>query len=191
MDDDLDLLPDQDGDGAPRSRPWGLLAVVVVVALVVVSGLVWVISSATGGSETKPAAASPTATPPAPTTAAGTTPPVPTTAAPTRPIPTIRAPAPPPRTPTPTVRPPTLPPGPTPKPLLVRVPNVIGQRLTSATLTLRAAGFRVAVSGAWVPAPKPDQRRVRAQFPAGGTLAPRGATVVLLVDTVVLFVGNT
>jgi hypothetical protein len=187
VDDDLDLLPDQDGDGVPGRRPWGLLAVAVVVALVAVSGLVWVIGSVTGGGETRPAAASPTAGTPTPTTTSTSPSATATVAAPspTRSIPTILGPAPPPAgklKPTPT-RTPTLPPPPSPKPQLVRVPDVIGQRLASATLTLRAAGFKVSVLGAGVPAPKPDQRRVRWQTPTGGTPAPRGATVVLLLDS--------
>ena len=197
MDDDLDLLRDQDGDGTPQGRPWGLLAAALVVALVAVSGLVWAVGSLTDGdTDVRPAAASPTAatgapapTTTAPTTTAPTTAP-PTTAAapsPTRTMPTIKEPAPPPsRTPGPTptaTRRPTLPPPPPPNPQHVRVPDVTGQRLASATLTLRAAGFRVSVPGAVVPAPKPDQRRVRTQTPAGDTLAPKGATVVLVLDS--------
>ena len=190
MDDDLDLLRDPDGEGdpdgagAPTRRPWHLLAAVLVVALVAVSGLVWVIGSLLDGdTDTRPAAASPTATTPAPTT---TRPPAPArtvaSPSPSRPIPTIRVPVLPSLTPVPTTSRPTLPP-PSPRPLLVRVPDVTGQRLTSATLTLRAAGFRVSVLGAVGPAPKPDARRVSSQLPTGGSFAPKGSTVALILDS--------
>lgn len=196
MDDDLDLLRDPDGDGAPHRRPWPLLAAALVVALVAVAGLVWVVGSMVGGdTEIEPAAASPTATTPAPETTTTTSlPPVPTrtVASPsptsTHAVSTIQPPVPtrtpsPTPTPTPTVRRPTLPPPPPPNPKLVRVPDVVGLRLPAATLTLRAAGFRVSVPGAVGPAPKPDQRRVSAQRPAGGSLAPKGSTVVLVLDS--------
>jgi hypothetical protein len=200
VDDDLDLLGDEDGDGASKGRPWGLLAAALAAVLVAVSGLLWAVASMTGGGGTGPVAASapattvapsaPTTTSPAPSPTPSSTPAGTRSATPTpaptgspsaeRTAPRTTAPAPPatasPR-PTPTRRL-TLPP---PQPLAVRVPDVTGQRVAGATLILRAAGFRVAVPpGA---APKPDQRRVRAQTPAGGTLAPRGTTVTLLLDS--------
>lgn len=194
--DDLDLLRDPDGagdpegDGAPTPRPWRLLAAVLVAALVVLSGLAWVLGSRLGGTDPRPAAASPTATTPAPTTTAATTrAPAPTRTVagpartPFRPIPTIRVPVLPSPTPAPTTRRPTLPPPP-PGPLLVRVPDVTGQRLTSATLTLRAAGFKVYVVGTVGSVPEPDRRRVSSQLPRGGSLAPKGSTVLLVLDSV-------
>lgn len=200
MDDDLDLLHDPDGDGKPASRPWPLLAAVVIVALLSVAGLGWLASSLVGGdAEIRPAAApSPTSSVPAPTTAPA---PVNTTASPTAsdaqtvaaPSPTLRttrAPAPPPRTvvPTtpaaaPTTRKPTATPPP-PAPKRVVIPDVLGERLKSATATLQAAGFRVAVFGSPGPPPRPDQRRVTSQRPGSGTLAPAGSTVVLVMDSV-------
>jgi len=66
----------------------------------------------------------------------------------------------------------------------VPVPDVVGQRVTAATLVLRAAGFRVSIPGEVIaPGPKPDPRRVRIQTPFGDTLAPKGSTVVLLLDS--------
>jgi hypothetical protein len=198
--DDLDLLRDPDGaggpdgagdpegDGAPTPRPWRLLAAVLVAALVVLSGLVWVFGSLVGGTDPRPAAASPTATTPAPT-AVTTRAPAPTRTVaspartPFRPIPTIRVPVLPSPTPAPTTRRPTLPP-PSPGPLLVRVPDVTGQRLTSATLTLRAAGFKVYVLGTFGPVPETDRRRVSSQLPRGGSFAPKGSTVLLVLDSV-------
>jgi hypothetical protein len=167
----------------------------LAVVLVVVAGLVWVVSSLTDGDTViTPAAASPSATTPPPTAADPTSTPAPTAtvAAPSpTPAPTltaIRTPAPPPPTtpeptPAPTRRPTPTPP-PAPKPQLVPVPGVVGQRVTAAMLVLRAAGFRVSIPGEVVaPGSRPDRRRVRIQTPPGGTLALRGSTVVLVLDS--------
>lgn len=194
MDDDLDLLRDPDGDGTPKGRPWGLLAVALAAVLVAVAGLVWVAGSLTDGdTDIQPAAASPSAT----TAAPPTTPAAAATTTTAEPLPSLSTPAatattPPPApapplstvSPTPRATPtprPTLPPLP-PKPPGVRVPDVTGLRVQTATLTLRASGFRVVVPGGTV-VPIPDQRRVRAQTPAGGTLAAKGATVTLVLDS--------
>jgi hypothetical protein len=185
VDDDLDLLRDQDGDGPPKRRPWGLLAGALTAVLVAVAGLVWAVGSPGSDTEVRPAAASPSATTTAPEPT--TTPPAPTTtvATPSATVPTIEVLLPPAAS-TPSPRPtatrrPTLPPLPT-RPTFVRVPDVTGLRVPIATLTLRASGFQVLVPGGGV-GPRPDERRVRAQIPAGGTLAPRGAIVTLVLDS--------
>jgi hypothetical protein len=181
VDDDLDLWRDPAADGPPKRRPWGLLAGALTAVLVAVAGLVWAVGSLGGDTGVRPAAASPSAT----TTAPAPTPPAPPSRTPPATAPTIEVLV-PPLSSTPSPRPtatrrPTLPPLPT-RPQSVRVPDVTGLRVPTATLTLRAAGFGVLVSGGGV-VPRPDMRRVRAQTPAGGTLAPRGATVILVLDS--------
>jgi serine/threonine-protein kinase len=62
-------------------------------------------------------------------------------------------------------------------PVLVAVPNVVGQQVAQARLALTAAGFdmrRTNVLGGFF-------GTVRAQNPAGGSMAPKGSTIVVTV----------
>lgn len=171
------LLPGPDGPpdpaGGPR-RPWPLLAGLAAVAVLAALGVAW-----TFGRATDPP---PRAAPPAPTVSV--TEPVPATTAPevteepspttpslsvtTPPVTTVAPPPPPPPSLT------------TPRPELVRVPGVVGERRTGAENELRRAGFEVTVRTVPVGSRRQD-RRVIAQLPAAGTPARAGSTVVLLV----------
>lgn len=211
--DDFDLLRDPDGepsgsdgdpaDGPRTRRPWELLVAMAVVALGSVLGLVWLITSVAGGDADRTAAAPAPAATISSEPVAETTSPLPsvslpptrtvTAPSPTRTLETATAlattPAPrptPTRTPpTTSPKPPVLPPlPPTPTVKSAPVPDVVGQRLKSAMVTIEAAGFRVSVLGGGGPAPKPDKRKVAVQRPGAGTLAPIGSTVVLVLDSI-------
>jgi hypothetical protein len=198
-----DLLFDSDesqvdvAESPGAGRHWQWLAGLGVLVLLALSGVVWMLASvpqpglvrqpaAAPGSPTTPAGSSgqpstsdpgpavttvsrwPTVRGQAPVTTPVIRPPPAHTIAPI-PRPTPRSP-----TPTRTVPQPTPPPGP------VRVPNVVGQRQTTATAVLRAAGFHVsAIPVAY--APPRDGGRVLAQSPLGGTTAPRGSLVTIYV----------
>jgi beta-lactam-binding protein with PASTA domain len=55
----------------------------------------------------------------------------------------------------------------------VQVPNVTDQRVEQAVQTLQAAGFRVQVRGPRI------IDRVQRQFPAAGSMEPKGSLVTL------------
>jgi hypothetical protein len=167
---------------APGRPPWRLLVAVLMAALTAVVGLIWWIGAQVGQPAPRPPVAVPTASsapsalPSPPTfepTAALPTPPGTATISP---APTLSRPAPPTTSVAAPV--PTRP----PLPALVRVPGVVGDRLSAATVTLRAAGFRVTSLVTPVRSPR-DSRRVVAQFPAAGTLARPGQLVTLMVGT--------
>ncbi|CAA9287935.1 MAG: hypothetical protein AVDCRST_MAG41-4128 [uncultured Corynebacteriales bacterium] len=212
MDDEFELLGRQDPEDGPR-RPWALLTGIAVVALVALAGVGWMVSAMLdGGTRVRPAAVGPatTAAPtttPAPTRSEDMTIPTVPSPTPSVPVPSITVPPIPVRSatavlppPTPvrtTVRPrpvpvpipvpvPTVSRAPTPRPVpgrLVRVPDVVGQRVKGAVATLQAAGFRVTVlGGAFAPPEDRDARRVTAQRPGGGGLALRGSFVVLITN---------
>jgi PASTA domain len=87
-------------------------------------------------------------------------------------------------TPAPTRRPPS--PTKTPPPHgLALVPNVVGQRQAAATTILRAAGFKVSAVPVTIGGPG-GIRRVVAESPPGGSLAPRGSVVTIYVTTGIL-----
>jgi len=206
VDDDFELLGGQDADDEPGRRPWTLVGAAVVVALLALVGVVWMVEAMLdGGARVQPVAAPPatsTVPPsvPAPTlsvdpipTMPSPTPSVPRPSITVPPIPVRSATAllpastptpvrttPPPR---PTAQPTTRAPVPKPPGRLVRVPDVVGQRVKSAVVTLQSAGFRVSIlGGAFTRPPERDGRRVIAQLPGGGSLALRGSTVVLITD---------
>jgi len=62
-------------------------------------------------------------------------------------------------------------------PVLVDVPNVVGQQLQQARQTLEAAGFKVAVKKAL----GGFFGTVRLQDPSGGSKAPKGSTITLTI----------
>lgn len=157
------------------TRPWGWLIAVLAAALLAVGGLVWMIGATVGRGDRTAApavAASPSATlslEPSPTMPVDTA---------TQAIPTPSATTPQLSvSPAPTV---TAVVTPTPKPSAVGgfvvVPNVVGDRVRSATRELERLGLKVSVM------PVGGQnaaQRVIAQQPSGGRV-PRGSTVVLL-----------
>jgi hypothetical protein len=195
VDDEFDLLRDAPGPTPPPRRPmWLLLGALVVVALLAVSGVVWMVSSASDRGARVTAAPVSSA---AATTTAATSEPVPTTAPP---LPTTTAAAPtatipvqsavtvvPSPTPDPTTKPaprPTPVPRPTlstPAGKLVAVPDVIGLRVQGATSVLQRAGLRVQVLGGVLVVDR-DQRRVTAQRPTPGSIVRVGSTVILVTD---------
>ncbi len=154
----------------PR-RPWAWLAGVAAVAVLGAVGVAWTFGRATDPPPHTPAAAAPATTP---------------TEAPTEPFETTGPGTEPATTPSSSLSL-TTPPVPsattvvpTPRPALVRVPGVVGDRPSGAQSELRGAGFQVDVRTVPVTSRRQD-RRVVAQLPPGGTLAPAGSTVVLLV----------
>ncbi|HEY6748533.1 MAG TPA: PASTA domain-containing protein [Mycobacteriales bacterium] len=200
MDDAFDLLRDPEGPAPPDRRPvWLLVGGLVAVVLLALVGVVWMVSSVSGGGGTVTAGATTPATTPAttsapavtaaPTTtpAATTRPPVPTTTVPRLtvvPLPSVAtlAPSPTPRrTPAPTTSRPLPTPTPTPVGRLVPVPDVVGLRVTAAAGVLRAQGFKVQVLGG-VLGPDRDDRRVTAQRPRAGAVVLAGSTVILVTD---------
>lgn len=170
-----------DGPGAHRhdapSRPWAWLIAVVAAALIAVAGLVWMIGSAIGGGDRQPVAAPVVSATASLSLSAPSTVPV-ETATPTVPtpssVPTVTIP------PAPSVTRvmPTPKPTPSATPRFVRVPDVVGDRVRTATRSLENAGFKVSVVGL---GDNQDNRRVAAQSPGGGGRARYGSTVVLLV----------
>ena len=62
-------------------------------------------------------------------------------------------------------------------PVLVTVPDVVGQQLAQARGTLEAAGFKVTVRRAL----GGFFGTVRLQDPSGGSKAPKGSTVTLTI----------
>ena len=180
----LDYMP-APTDGPPpvggvhrRDRlrpPWSWLTAAAALAVLAALALTWMIAGTTDGSR-RPQATAPATDPLASTLPPATVPPLPTgsgfpgaTSPPATPSPTV--------TMTPSA---SLSPTASPRPQLVRVPDVVGDRQTSAEAKLRAAGFAVAV--AVVPAPSPRQaRRVITQRPGAGQLARPGSVVSLVV----------
>ena len=189
--DDLDLLHDPEDPARPRRPPWMLLGGIMAVALLALVGVVWMVGTAVDGGDRPAAAAStgPTSTSVSASPTPDPTPAAVPSAATVVAAPTTAPPAVAPRaaTPGPTVR--TTTPGPVPRPTattrsgLVRVPDIIGQRVRAATATLRAAGFQVAVLGGFS-RPDRDERRVIAQRPTPGSWVPAGSLVVLIIDRI-------
>lgn len=194
MDDDLNLLRGADEPDGPGRQPWMLVTGVVLVALLTLVGVGWAVTSVLDQDGEPARAAAPTTSPAAATTVptpadATSDPPfptaLPTTTAPTYSVPT--SPVPPALTVAPTTRRPvprvTTPPVPRPTipPAGLRaVPDVVGQRVRTATAILQAAGFRVSVLGG--SGSGRDRRRVTTQQPSAGTAAPAGSVVILLTD---------
>jgi hypothetical protein len=185
-----------DGPETPRRWPW--LATLTVLAVLAVSGLIWLVSSTlphpeqvhqittpapstdgqlstpddTGTGE-PPASATATATPTAPPTVSlsGSLSGSAPAFSPVPPAASAPAPA---RTPAPTASRP--PPSPTP----VAVPDVVGKPESAATSILKGAGFSVAV----VHTVTPERRqvnRVISQSPAAGQKVRSGSTVTITV----------
>src|SRR5262249_5070626 len=67
-----------------------------------------------------------------------------------------------------------------PGPPSVSIPSVVGQTAGQATQTLEAAGFKVSQQYQSVTDPS-QQGIVQQQSPDGGTSAPRGSTVTIVV----------
>jgi hypothetical protein len=164
----------------PPRRPWPWLAGLAALAVVAALGTAWAIGGLTDPTPRRQSsAAAPTTDPLMPTQptdtgdAFPTGPGFSTTPTPSAPLSsTVTIP------PAPSAS--SVSPRPTPRPGLVRVPDVVGERRGAAEATLRAAGFAVSVQ--LVRAPSPRQvRRVIAQLPTAGQLAPAGSVVVLLV----------
>lgn len=155
------------------ARPWAWLVAVLAAALLAVGGLVWMIGATVGrGDRTAaPAAAASPSAPlslePSPTVPVDTA----TQAIPTPLVTTPQLSV----SPAPSV---TAVVTPTPKPSTVGgfvvVPNVVGDRVRSATRQLERLGLKVSV----VPVSGQNAQRVIAQQPSGGRV-PRGSTVVL------------
>jgi len=191
----------EDGDGGGRradgERRWPWLVGLGVLAVLAVSGVIWMLAAMPRPAPApiaQPATSAPaTDQPSTPDAAVTTVSRWPTVSVPVSPgRPAIPAPAntlvpvtqragtrPPTRTlPVPSVSP--LPP--VPLPGLVRVPNVVGLRQATAAAALRAAGFRVSA----VPveyAPPRTRGRVVAQAPLGGARAPHGSLVTIFIGT--------
>jgi hypothetical protein len=181
-------------DGAAQHWPW--LAALGVVALLIISAMIALVAAAVRDpQQPRPVAAAPPAstTPPRhplePTNTVNLPPPIIPSAAPAA---TLRAsssiPVPPtptlPPTPRPTPTPTrtTAPTRPPPLPTMIIVPNVVGERTSTAVAKLRAAGFTPNTIG--VPARnRREIGRVITQSPAGGTPAQRGSMVLIIVGT--------
>jgi PASTA domain len=185
----------RDSADRPGAVRWPWMAGLGALAALAVSGVVWLLASLPHPAPQRalpfPPAPSPTAsrlsTPDNPVPTVSTWPtvsaagPASTSAVPTLQIDTISAvltgqPSPPP-----THHP--VPPWTLPQPPPAgqgRVPGVVGLRQDTAVALLRFAGYRV--TAVPVAGTKPrDAHRVIAQFPPGGTVAPKGSLVTIYV----------
>jgi hypothetical protein len=174
----------RDTDGPDGERRWPWLAGLGVLALLALSGLIWLVGSIPHPASNQRSAptAAPTDELSTPDATAGTQPPPSegatstATSSPTG-TPTASPSTSQVATPTPsTVATPTRPPAPS----QVRVPDVVGKRQASAAAVLRGAGFSVAVVRVGTDTRR-QVNRVISQSPAAGQTATVGSTVTIFV----------
>jgi hypothetical protein len=187
---DPDQPPPDGAGGGDLVRRWPLLAGMAALALLGLSGVIWLLSSLPQSAPRAAVLRSPT---PITTSRPSSPDPVITTASPwptfsvskpvisppsTFVVPSLSrartSPAPHPTT--------TKPRKTQPPPNQVRVPNVVGLQQSTATSILRAAGFKVTAVPVSYGGLR-DRHRVVLESPPAGSLLARGSTVTIFVST--------